>query len=319
MESKNMVSYDLNSFYTILKKGNTTILGEDVIHVIRTLDLSIVPIFVEPKKVDLIKKKKVKPSVPEKWDDRSAFKTTQVIPVEKSGVEKWLQEIRTGLNKLSAKNYDSQKYDIIQSILKCIESEDQTDENKKENLRTIATAIFNIASTNKFYSEMYAKLYKELIEVNIIFQEILLVHVSNYANSVKEIEYFNPENDYEKYCVNNKVNDARKATAVFLVHLIKEEVLPVLRVLNIIVAFQTLVLEYVEQEEKINEVDEITEILFLLIKEGKSMYDVCQGEYIWKFVIKQNIDLLSKYSKKDKKSLSSRAIFKYKDMAALIT
>ena len=91
-----------------------------------------------------------------------------------------------------------------------------------------------------------------------------------------------------------------------------------MRVLNIIVAFQTLVMEYVDQEDKTNEVDEITEILFLLIKEGKSLYDICQGEYIWKFVIKQNIEVLSKYSKKDKKSLSSRAIFKYVDMAALI-
>jgi hypothetical protein len=142
--------------------------------------------------------------------------------------------------------------------------------------------------------------------------------VASYANSVKDIQYFNPENDYERYCVNNKVNDARKATAVFLVNLMKEDVLQVTRVLNIIVSFQTLLMEYIDQEEKTNEVDEITEILFLLIKEGKSTYDVCQGEYIWKFVIKQNIDILSKYSKKDKKSLSSRAIFKYIDMAALI-
>ena len=319
-----MVSYDLNSFYTILKTGNPSILGEDIMNVIRTIDSSIVPIFVEPKsKVDLMKKKKFKPSILEKWDDKSGFKTTSASPpvyvVEtKSGVEKWLQELRTGLNKLSAKNFDSQKSDIIQCIQNCIETEDQTEELQKENLRTIATAIFNIASTNKFYAELYAKLYKELIQVNIIFQEILLVHVANYASSVKEISYCNPENDYEKYCVNNKVNDARKATAVFLVHLIKEEVIPVMRVLNIIVAFQKLVLEFVDQEDKINEVDEITEILFLLIKEGKSMYDECQGEYIWKFVIKQNIEVLSKYSKKDKKSLSSRAIFKYVDMAELL-
>lgn len=191
-----MVFYDLNSFYTILKKGNPYMLGDDVIEVIRTLDLSIVPIFVEPKKVDLIKKKKFKPSgIPEKWDDRSGFKTTQVVIVEKSGVEKWLQEIRTGLNKLSAKNYDSQKTEIIQCIQNCIDTEDQPEEHKKVNLRTIATAIFNIASTNKFYAELYAKLYKELIPVNIIFQEILLLHVANYASSVKDIEYFNPEND----------------------------------------------------------------------------------------------------------------------------
>ena len=114
-----MVSYDLNSFYTILKKGNPYMLGDDVMDIIQTIDLSIVPIFVEPKKVDLIKKKKFKPSIPEKWDERNGFKNTPVV--EKNGVEKWLQEIRTGLNKLSAKNYDSQKNDIIQCIQNCIE------------------------------------------------------------------------------------------------------------------------------------------------------------------------------------------------------
>ena len=314
-----MVFYDLNSFYTILKKGNPCVLGEDILDIIRTIDSSIVPIFVEPKKSEPIKKKKFKPSVPEKWEERNSFKPTQMSSsIEKTGIDKWLHEIRTGLNKLSGKNYDSQKNEIIQCIQNCIAADDLTDLQQTENLKTIATAIFNIASTNKFYAEMYAKLYKELIQVNIIFQEILFLHVANYANSVKEIEYFNPENDYEKYCVNNKVNDARKATAVFLVYLIKEKVIPVIRVLNIIVAFQTLVIEYIEQEDKTNEVDEITEILFLLIKEGKSMYDECKGEYIWKFVIKHNIEVLSRYSKKDKKSLSSRAIFKYVDMAGLV-
>lgn len=313
-----MVFYDLNSFYTILKKGNPCVLGDDILDVIRTIDSSIVPIFVEPKKCEPIKKKKFKPSAPEKWEERNSFKPTQIVAIEKNGVDKWLHEIRTGLNKLSAKNYDSQKNDIIQCIQNCIAAKDLTDLQQTENLKTIATAIFNIASTNKFYAEMYAKLYKELIRVDIIFQEILFLHVANYANSVKEIEYFNPENDYEKYCVNNKVNDARKATAVFLVYLIKEKVIPVIRVLNIIVAFQTLVVEYIDQEDKTNEVDEITEILFLLIKEGKSLYDECKGEYIWKFVIKQNIEVLAKYSKKDKKSLSSRAIFKYVDMAGLV-
>jgi len=315
-----MVFYDLHSFYNILKNGNPSILGDDVNTVIRTIDLKIVPIFVEPKKNEMIKKKKFKPFVQEKWEERNGCKPTSLVSVEKTGVDKWMQEIRTGLNKLSTKNYDSQKNGIIQCIQNCIETQPDQEVGKEEteNLKTIATAIFNIASTNKFYAEMYAKLYKELIQVNIIFQEILSLHVTKYGNSVNDIQYFNQDDDYEKFCVNNKVNDARKATGVFLVYLTKEDVLPVMRVLNIIVAFQTLVMEYVDQEDKTNEVDEITEILFLLIKEGKSLYDICQGEYIWKFVIKQNIEVLSKYSKKDKKSLSSRAIFKYVDMAALI-
>lgn len=343
--------YTLDDFYTIYKEGISFELDPVIYETLNALNKQIIPLFAE-KKGDNYSG----PSSPyrnshsgesksgrsrggggghssssyggskgkESWNSYSRnggannFKPTPVIEKKEEGIEKWIQEIRFCLNKLSDANYEGQKTEIMSCLDKCVRFQGQTEEMCDENVKKIVLSIFHIASTNRFYANLYAKLYKELMEVQPICQDILLSHVNNYTSSVKEIENVDPNDDYEKYCTNNKANEARRSMCVFFVCLMKEKVLPVLRVLNIMVAFQTLVMEYVDIDGKTNEVDEITEILFLFLQEGKDIYAECKAEWIWKFVIKQNIETLSKFTKKDKKSLSSRAIFKYVDMANLI-
>jgi hypothetical protein len=108
----------------------------------------------------------------------------------------------------------------------------------------------------------------------------------------------------------------RKANAVFIIHLVKQNALPVLKVLNIITSFQELTTQYIEEENRVHEVEEIAEILFLFLKGGKEIFQECKAEFIWKFLIIPNIDKVLKYKKGDKPSLSSRAIFKYMDISA---
>jgi hypothetical protein len=330
--------YSLDDFYQIFKTNSSYTLGLEVVNLIHTLDAQITPLFTEKTtdktKQDPGRKKRSmgngsnshgvnrhrNPAVPDNWEvvRNSSFKPTPIVEPKEEGVEKWTQDIRTALNKLSGKNFDTQTEQIMDALQKCVQKEDQTEAEKQNNMKTIAMAIFQIASTNKFYAEIYASLYKTLIEKYKVFEDILLSHVSNFSNSVKDIQYVDQEEDYEKYCLYNKHNDARKATAVFVVWLMKNGTLPVLRVLKIMVAFQTLVLEYIDLENKTNEVEEMTEILFLLFQEGIDIYQQCKAEWIWKFVICSNIETLAKCSKKDKKSLSSRAIFKYMDMVKLL-
>lgn len=329
--------YSLDDFYQIYKTNGSYALGLELVNLIHTLDAKITPLFVDKTtdkpKTDQGRKKRTnqngsnhnganrnRSSVPDNWEDvrNSSFKPTPIVEPKEEGIEKWTQDIRIALNKLSVKNFDTQTEHIMDALQKCVEKEDQTETEKQHNMKTIAMAIFQVASTNKFYAEIYALLYKNLIEKYKVFEDILLSHVAIFSNSVKDIQYVDAEEDYEKYCVYNKENDARKATAVFIVWLMKNGTLPVLRVLNIMVAFQTLVLEYIDLDGKTNEVEEMTEILFLFFQEGIRIYQECKAEWIWKFVIRSNVETLAKYSKKDKKSLSSRAIFKYMDMVKLL-
>jgi len=331
--------YGLNDYYNIMEFGSTFDLPDDLKSLLQSIDKEIVPIVVEKNSEKQYKQKHDQSHKSKKtsntkkedlgWENIRNFKTTKIE--KKEGKEKTFNDIRICLNKMSIKNYDVQRDAIFQLLndLKQTDSDSENSDEKKEkekekekktqpNIQKIAESIFDIASTNMFYAEIYARFYKELIQYDSIFNEILTTFLSNYANSIKEIKYVNPDQDYEGYCVYNKKNDMRKATAVFIIHLMKQGVVAVLKVLSLIVSFQEMSIQYVEEDHRINEVEEIAEVLYLFLDKGIHTFSNCKAEWIWKFMITKHIQTFAKYKKNDKKSISSRAIFKYMDMATLI-
>lgn len=241
------------------------------------------------------------------WERVREFKTTK-IEMALSGPEKVIQDIRTCLNKMTTKNYDAQK-DQILSLLK----EHYNDVNSD-----VSQTIFDIASTNRFYVALYAKLYKELIANFPHFNELVNTFLGTFVGGVREIVYVDADEDYEEYCAYNKKNDKRKATAVFLIHLMKEDVISRLKVINIILTFEELAVKYVDETNRINEVEEIAEMLYLFFQEGKGLFQDMQTEWIWKFKVVPMIETFSKYKKNDKPSISSRAIFKFMDIMEML-
>lgn len=317
-----MISYDLDDFYTISRNNNNYILQSQILDIIESLNSQIVPIHVEKSdKRDSFRKKNMRPTELRKESAKQLFESYNpktIIKEKPEGIEKWLENIQFCLNKMSAKNYENQKDEILEKLNKCISFAADDQNIKKDVFKKVIDVLFNFASINKFYVSVYAKLYKELLAISSDFKELLSEHLNMFINGIKDIQYIEPDVDYEQYCLNTKQNDIRKALTLFIVELMKEDIIPTNKVLNIMVGFQKRVLEFIDQEDKTNEVDEISEILYLFLKEGKDTFQECKAEWIWKFMIKQNIETISKYSKKDKKGLSSRSIFKYKDMVQLI-
>ena len=89
----------------------------------------------------------------------------------KEGIEKDMNNIRTSLNKISIKNYDIQKDIIISLLIQFL-----TDDIEHQiSLKKIAQFIFDIASTNKFYSALYVDLYLELINKSSILKKYCIV------------------------------------------------------------------------------------------------------------------------------------------------
>lgn len=248
-----------------------------------------------------------KTDVVESWERIREFKATP-ISTALTGPEKLIQDVRSALNKMSSKNYEVQKDQIIALL----------HNNVGEINADVSKTIFDIASTNRFYSEIYAKLYKELIAQFPIFSDLLNNFIIVFVNNVREIEHVDGDKDYELFCAYNKRNDMRKAMTVFLVSLMKEEVLSKLRIINIILIFQELTAKYLDEPNRVNEVDEITEVLFLFLQEGKDRFQDMQTEWIWKFKVVPQIQQISKYKKNNKPSISSRTIFKYMDMIELL-
>jgi len=230
------------------------------------------------------------------------FKTTKLEP--KEGVEKQINEIRICLNKISSKNYDVQKETIFEKIRGVSVEEPETSAK-------IATAIFDIARSNKFYSELYATLYKELVDEFDVFREIIQSVILKYNGTIENIHYQDPNVDYDKFCEYTKNNDNRKALATFIVHLMKKGVLSKAEVTTLIVNLQTIIFDYIDQENRSNEVEEITENIFIFISQCS---DVLKDDVMWNDTIRPNLLKISSYKAADHVSLTSRAVFKYMDL-----
>lgn len=323
-----MLIYSLDEIYSIYK-NNTSIydLDSEIIDVLNDINSKIVPIHVEKlerpdklEKRDTVRKKNNRGFT--KKEDIEIFnekyKPKCMTEEKPEGLEKWLDNINAALNKLSSKNYDTQRDIIMNNLRSSMDFSYSTSEGRLEHMKVIINSLFNTASSNRFHSKLYANIFKEIIVLDKCFNDILTQYLSAFSNGLKEIQFVDSIENYEKYCHINKQNDIRKASTVFFVHLMTVGVVPMLKILNTIVSIQTLILEYIEQDDKVNEVEELSEVMYLFLKEGKQNFEECKGEWIWKFMIKKNIETLSKYSKKDKKSLSSRAIFKYMDMVKLV-
>lgn len=307
--------YDLNNVRNMLENGFSYLLSSEILNHIKKIEseLGIVHTHTPVKTYD---KRPMQHNSTNhhrnnrkedlSWENVRNFKTTKMD--KKEGLEKKINDVRICINKMSAKNYDLQRDAIFAFILEINQEEDS------ESLEKIANTIFDIASTNKFYSEMYAKLYKELIHVYPIFQKVMDVFLHKYMDSLQEIKYADPNVDYDLFCVYTKQSDKRKATAQFLVHMMKEGILSQEYILSIISDLIQKVSEYMDTDGKINEVEEITELVNIFVSQSNTFIVSTQDWLNCVDIIRE----FAKYKLKEKKSLSSRILFKYTDLVTLL-
>jgi len=328
--------YNVDFFNKIVANGFQYDLTPDIYNIIKELDNNATEyIATLPQPTEPIKRNVLKPDIrsgggssdrfPEKrrnmkqfqkdipesedWKNvRTVFKATKIEV--KEGTEKQISEIRSALNKLSNKNVDTQKTVIIQLIHQTITESKEKD----EDLHKIAQIIFDIASSNKFYSEIYAELYKELITEFSVFNDKLENLIENYKESLNNICAVDPNVDYDGYCKYTKTNDLRKAMITFIVNLTKVKVINNELVLNLIMYLFENVSQKAQESNKTNEVEEITENIFILITQSSTLLNSSE---VWDNQIVPKINELSKIRKTDPEryvSMSNRAGFKYMDM-----
>jgi vacuolar-type H+-ATPase catalytic subunit A/Vma1 len=90
----------------------------------------------------------------------------------------------------------------------------------------------------------------------------------------------------------------------------KKNLVNTVEFIDIILYLQDLVFSYIDTPNKLNEVEEITENLFILITNSKTEIAT---ETKWENIV-NNLTKCSQLKAKDKPSISSRAIFKYMDV-----
>jgi len=246
---------------------------------------------------------------PEDWEAIRQFKTTKIET--KTGVEKNINDIRILLNKMSAATYEKQCAAIIAEINGVVERDGEI----PENMEKIANAILAIASNNKFYSEIYADLYVELVSRFSIFGDLLAKFVADVPASIDTIQYVDADVDYDAFCENTKLNDKRKSTTTFVVNLMKKGLVSRQTVVDILLHYIATVNRFMEEEGKSPHIEEITEYIFIIVSKIGAELKECPE---WSSNVSPIIQQLSKTSPAKHKSMSNRIIFKYMDMVAFV-
>ena len=121
----------------------------------------------------------------EDWEAIRLFQTTQIK--KKEGVEASLDSIRKFLNKITDKTYDSLSEKIFEELSLILSENEETEEIILE-LNKVGEAIFNIASSNLFYSKLYARLYSELMTKHLFMKSLFEKHYIEFASVFKTIE-----------------------------------------------------------------------------------------------------------------------------------
>ena len=243
----------------------------------------------------------------EDWETIRQFQTTTKHISE--GIQKNMENIRGYLNKMSEATFDKMVNEIKAEISQLIEHE-TTD----ENMMKIGHSIFSIASSNSFYSELYAKLFKILMEEYEVFKKIFEDNYKVFMNLFDNIEYIDPKKNYDKFCEYTKTNDNRRAMSLFIVNLMKNGVIDKEEILEIIRNLQKLIIKYIAKPEKTNEVEELNENLYIIItsSSNKIKFGLDEGT---ENIIK-DIEFISilKPKMKEYPSITNKTIFKHMDI-----
>ena len=244
----------------------------------------------------------------EEWNVIRNFKTT--VMEKKKGVELSIDKIRKHLNKMTTKTYDTLMQQIMEEINLIVGLETNHDDLIIE-LNKIGDSIFDIASGNRFYSSMYATLYKELMSKYEFMQSILTKKLNTDIHIFDDFEYCSPDKDYDQFCNNNKKNEKRRALGLFYVNLMLQQIIPNTTIVELIKDLLEKMTDYISKENNVNIVDELSELLYHLIITSATVLKSSTKEWTQ---IMEHVNSISIMKAKSAPSISNKTIFKHMDI-----
>lgn len=244
----------------------------------------------------------------EDWEQLRTFQTTKLE--EKSGIDNQIDNIRVHLNKMSDKNYIDMRNKIIDIIDTLI-----IENISHEDMTRVSSNIFEIASTNRFYSKMYADLYSELSNKYLPFKSTFENNVNKFVDLFNVIEYVDPKENYDKFCEINKMNEKRKSLASFYLNLMINGIIDKQQIINITRNILEQIYTYISIEDKKNEVDELSETIAILYK--NDIYEDGEYEKIDGYKISEIVNKIATCKVNNYKSLTLKSQFKFMDLIGM--
>ena len=238
------------------------------------------------------------------WESIRSFQATKIE--QKVGINAQIDMLRSALNKMTDKNYNDSYVKIIDILDQLIE-----DETSAEDMLKISNSIFDIASTNRFYSKLYADLYTSLIHKYEVVRTVFEKSLESFMELFVCIEQSDPDKDYDKFCKVVKDNERRKALSAFFVNLTKNKIISDDKLMGLTKCLLEQLTSFILIENKKSEVDELTENIAILY--SKSLFEICVDK-IGDETFMKIINRLAHSKVKTYPSLSNKSIFKFMDL-----
>ena len=251
------------------------------------------------------------------WESLRSFQATKIL--EKSGIDLHIDALRSLLNKISDKTY----LDIREKIIVKMDEVLSDPEFDEEVGTKVSTAFYDIAANNKFFSKIYADLYAEIVTKYEFMRAFFNSKYEKFIDDFKNMTFVDAKVNYDLFCEANKLNENRKANTQFFVNLASNGFLEKKLIVMNLRDLLEVIMSMINQTDKKNEVDEITENIAILYK--KDIIDAvlddpdCEEEdyEVSGDSIADTITILARSKAKDFKSLSNKSIFKYMDLVEM--
>ena len=253
--------------------------------------------------------KKRAPSGGKEEEDWTTIRSFQATKIEKKeGIDGLINKMQLVLNKVTDKNKDDSVRSISDILNELVDSGATV-----EDMSRVGTTVFTIASTNRFYSKLYADIYTNLIENYETLKDAFQTSFNAFEGLFQSIQCGDPDKNYNEYCDFVKINEQRRALSLFFVNLCKNGVLSrktLLKTLGTLVSQMDTLMKIAN---KTNEVSELSEIIGIIYSDDLMNED--SDFLIEGGTIKQWIVAVSKSAPKLYPSLPSKAKFKLMDIA----
>jgi hypothetical protein len=323
-----MGTYTLQDFNTIIFNGFNFTLSDDIIQKINELATQVgsptyikTPVF---QKKDRSAESAASPASNTKrrrdgnnnnnrfnnngagGDGEKLFNATKLV--HKTGLDGDIDLIRSYLNKITDRTFVDMKTNIIGLLDKLIEENSIS----PDDVMRISSYLFEFASTNRYFSKLYADLYTELVNKYECMKQTLDDSFHSFLELFINIEYVDPDVNYDEFCRINKVNEKRKALSAFFINLSANNLLSHDKLVDLTHNMILRVVEYMPMSDKKAHVDEYTENIAILFNKGE--YAKVTDKLIDGKTIMETIKMLATSKPKTYPGLSSKCIFKYMDL-----
>ena len=242
------------------------------------------------------------------WEAIRSFQATELE--QKEGIDKLIDNIKGEINKLTDMTYETQIKKICEILNDLVSNESFVDNDRNK----VGEVIFDIASSNKFYSKLYAKLFAHVNEQFDFMDGVFNLTRKNYMSKLTNIETADSKKDYEKFCQINKDNENRKALSSFFVNLMKEGVIQISLIFEIINSLLDKLNEGLTNDTS-DVVDQLSENISILVSESWEHFmeadefdDECDE-------LKDRIEYISLLKAKEHTGLSNKTVFQFMDIA----